>query len=325
MDKKNSYTAVIRTLGKAGDKYQTLLDSLCSQTIQPKNIIVYIAEGYAIPKETCGKEEYVYVAKGMVAQRAISYKEVSTKYILFLDDDLYLPNDFVENMFKAMNEYKADVVSPDIYDNASRNLLSEILMTISGRMRARRGDDIWGYRVMRTCGYSYNKKPETGRSYFSQTNAGACFLCSKENFQSIKLKEELWLDKMEYSIGDDQVMFYKMYLMGLKQITLFGSGIKHLDAGLNLGNKEKEKKLINGDYYFRMIFWHRFIQSPETNWLKRIWNKCCISYFIYFGYMISLLKGETEFFNIKRKAVSDAKVFLNTKNYRNLPIIKKIV
>ena len=80
------YTAVIRTLGKAGEKYQTLLDSLVAQTTPPKEIIVYIAEGYPIPKETCGKEKYVYVPKGMVAQRALNYDEVQTEYILFLEE-----------------------------------------------------------------------------------------------------------------------------------------------------------------------------------------------------------------------------------------------
>ena len=64
------YTAVIRTLGTAGDKYQQLLDSLDRQTIKPSEIIVYIAEGYALPKEKIGKERYVYVKKGMVTQRA---------------------------------------------------------------------------------------------------------------------------------------------------------------------------------------------------------------------------------------------------------------
>ena len=96
------YTAVIRTLGKAGEKYQTLLDSLVSQVIPPKEIIVYIAEGYPIPKETCGKEKYVYVPKGMVAQRALNYDEVQTEYILFLDDDMYLPPSLAEDLFKAM-------------------------------------------------------------------------------------------------------------------------------------------------------------------------------------------------------------------------------
>lgn len=58
--KSINYTAVIRTLGIAGDKYQTLLDSLNKQTIQPSKILVYIAEGYSIPKETIGKEQYIY-------------------------------------------------------------------------------------------------------------------------------------------------------------------------------------------------------------------------------------------------------------------------
>ena len=96
------YTAVIRTLGKAGEKYQTLLDSLVSQTIPPKEIIVYIAEGYQFPKETCGKEKYVCVPKGMVAQRALRYDEVHTDYLLMLDDDVYLPGDAVERLFREM-------------------------------------------------------------------------------------------------------------------------------------------------------------------------------------------------------------------------------
>ena len=75
------YTAVIRTLGMAGKKYQKLLDSLNQQTIQPLKILVYIAEGYAIPEETIGNEEYIYVKKGMVAQRALPYDEVDTEYI----------------------------------------------------------------------------------------------------------------------------------------------------------------------------------------------------------------------------------------------------
>lgn len=57
------YTVAIRTLGKAGEKYQTLLNSLNRQTLQPSKILVYIAEGYTIPKETIGKEQYIYVKK----------------------------------------------------------------------------------------------------------------------------------------------------------------------------------------------------------------------------------------------------------------------
>ena len=55
------YTVVIRTLGKAGEKYQTMLESLKVQTIPPKNIFVYKAEVYPIPKETIDEERYIYV------------------------------------------------------------------------------------------------------------------------------------------------------------------------------------------------------------------------------------------------------------------------
>lgn len=85
---QQGYCAAIRTLGKAGDKYQTLLDSLKNQTIPPKKIIVYLAEGYDKPKETIGSEEVVYVKKGMVVQRALQYSEVDTEWMLLPDDSV---------------------------------------------------------------------------------------------------------------------------------------------------------------------------------------------------------------------------------------------
>ena len=112
-----------------------------SQTIPPKEIIVYIAEGYPFPKETCGKGKYVYVPKGMVAQRALRYDEVHTNYLLMLDDDVYLPGDAVERLFSEMFENGGDVISPDVFHNADRTRKREILMTLSGRIYARNRDN----------------------------------------------------------------------------------------------------------------------------------------------------------------------------------------
>lgn len=196
------YTAVIRTLGKAGEKYQCLLDSLVNQTIKPSRILVYIAEGYAIPKETIGWEEYIYVKKGMVAQRALDYREVETEYILFLDDDVYLPPDGVEYLFNAMKQYDGDVISPDVFNNAGRSTKQEIPLILSGRISVRYKDNTWGYKVMRNGGYSYNKHPHPIMK--SQTNAGPCFLCKKNDFEKIRFQEERWLDDMPYALGEDQ-------------------------------------------------------------------------------------------------------------------------
>lgn len=316
------YTAVIRTLGTAGKKYQRELDSLMSQTFPPEEIIVYIAKGYTIPDETCGKEKYVYVKKGMVAQRALQYNEVETDWILFLDDDLYLPPYFVERMFQVITDHEAQVVSPDIYPHSSRSLTDEIQMTISGRMRARRCDKKWGYKVMRTAGFSYNKNINSN-ALLSQTNAGACFLCRKNDFLKIRFCEEQWLDSMPYAIGDDQIMFYKMYLSGLKVMTLYGSGIEHLDAGGNLGNKEKEKRVVGADYFFRRVFFDRFILKPERNVMKRLWSCICIGYFYAFGMVVSAIKGEKEILRVKRDAINRANEFLKSEAYRALPLVEK--
>lgn len=88
------------------------------------------------------------------------------------------------------------------------------------------------------------------------------FLYSKENFLKIYFEDERWMDGQEYPIGEDQVMFYKMYLSGLKVLTWYTHGFRHLDGGDNLNPK---KRLIAADFWYKTIFWHRFIFYPRKN------------------------------------------------------------
>lgn len=316
-----SYTVVVRTLGTAGYKYQRLLDSINRQTIQPEKILIYIAEGYPLPKETIGREEYIYVKKGMVAQRALDYKDVNSKYILFLDDDLFFPEDTVEKMFLLLKGNNGDVISPDIFPNANRTFIAELLMTISGRMRARINDNYWGYKVMRNSGYSYNKNPKND-ILFSQTNAGACFLITKEDFLRISFQEELWMDNQKYALGDDQVMFYKMFLNGLKILTWYNHGFIHLDAGNNM-DKSKKKDLIYSDFRFKTIFWHRFIYKPDNSKISVFWSFLCITYSLLFTLFVSILKLNIEIFKVKFNAIKDAISFINSDEYKKIPIVNK--
>lgn len=316
------YSVVIRTLGKAGEKYQRMLDSLKLQSILPKEIIIYIAEGYDIPKETIGMERYVYVKKGMVAQRALPYNEVSTEYILFLDDDVYLPVDGVERLFNALQEDDADVISPDVFPNAERSFLSSMLMAVSGRMVARRDDGKWGYKVMRNSGYSYNNSPRKS-VYRSQTNAGPCFFCKKSDFLSINFQDELWMDNLTYALGDDQVMFYKMHLCGLKVLTIYDSGIVHLDAGSTMMSMDKKRSMIYSDFWFKTVFWHRFIYKPERSCVVRCYDFVCLAYALLFTLFISLVKFEFDILGIKWNAIKNAIAFLKDEAYRNLPLIVK--
>lgn len=299
------YTAVIRTLGTAGAKYQTLLDSLAAQTVKPEAILVYIAEGYPLPKETIGIEQYIYVKKGMVAQRALQYKEVQTEWMLFLDDDLGLSPSFVEKLYVQLMENKADVISPDVFPNHKRSFVGKVMMGMSGRMLPRHDDGKWGYKVMRNGGYSYNAHP-CKSVYLSQTNAGACFLCRKDDFLKIHFEDELWMDQSAYALGEDQVMYYKMYLSGMRLLTSYDSDTIHLDAGNNL-TEQKEKMLLYADLRFKILFWYRFVYSLESGCLMKFWDVLCFGYLVSFALLISVLKGRMDILKVKWQAIKDAR------------------
>ena len=213
-----------------------------------------------------------------------------------LDDDVYLPGDAVERLFREMSENGGDVISPDVFHNADRPRKIEILMTLSGRIYARKRDSKWGYKVMLNGGYSYNKHPRLVMQ--SQTNAGPCLLCRKSDFLGISFEDESWLDEMPYALGEDQVLFYKMHQAGLKVLTSFDSGIVHLDAGTSIVSEEKERILAYCDCRFKMIFWRKFIWR-KTAGISRVWAILFMGYTITVNLLLSLLKLRFDMFKQK--------------------------
>lgn len=307
------YSVVIRTLGTAGEYYQRTLNSLFEQTIAPHAIFIYLAEGYPIPKETIGIEKYIYVKKGMVAQRALSYAEVKTDYILFLDDDVYLPPTSVEILYNEMIEYDAQVISPCVFFNHKISWKSKIVQSLMGKEVVRYFDKRWGYKVLRTGGFSYNNNP-VGAVYESTTNAGPCFFCRKEDFLKMHFEHDLWLDDAPYALPEDQVMYYKMHLCGLKILTSFDSGIIHLDAGSTMQtSKDKILKVIYSEYRNKIIFWYKYIYKHETSIILKFWCKVCLGYMLIVQYFLSplkLLKGKKDEVNAFLKGVKDGMEYI---------------
>lgn len=222
------YSVAIRTLGKAGDIYQKELDSLNNQTIRPEKIVVYLAEGYEKPKETIGCEEVVCVKKGMVAQRALDYKEIDSPYILMLDDDVYLPEDAVEKMASALLMESGDCIAADTFPNHQMSAISKIKAAISNwvlPIYSRK----WAIKIQRTGSFCYNNNP-TKDYYLAQSAAGPCSLWRKEAFLSIHFDDEIWLDHLGFAYQDDLLCFYKLYRNGGKMMLHYTSGVKHMDA-----------------------------------------------------------------------------------------------
>lgn len=322
-EKSFSYTAVIRTLGKAGEKYQSLLDSLCSQDIPPEKILVYIPYGYDIPKETCGREEYITCEKGMIHQRSFNFSEVETPWILFCDDDLYFEKDSVKRLFDGLVLYKKQnidsrVISPNTFDNHRAPLLKKIRNMFS--MVLPSASKKYAFRLRKSGFYSYCNNPDAVMP--TQTFAGPCCLIEKESYLKLNFQNERFLDSFRYPLGEDTLFSYKCFLLGFNPLVHYESGIVHLDA--SSGHVKNPGQMMEFQNASRYCVWYRAVYSVQKNsWNRFIANlsfhAACNQVCLYL-FFTGLLKRNLTNFVFFRKGIKMGKNYIKTEEYKKIPL-----
>ncbi len=277
---KNSnfeYSVAIRTLGTGGDKYRLELESLHRQTIKPKHIFVFIAEGYERPDFQIGIEEYIPVHKGLVHQRAASLQGVDTEYILILDDDIYFPDDSVEKLYEAMTALDADCIAPETFNNQNLTSFKKIVNYIANGVLSRNNDD-WAIKIMRNGSFSFNSKPNKYGIYLTQSFPGTACFCKTKAFEEIHYEDELWIDQFPAgSFAEDQVMSYKFYRNGFKVISVFDTGILHLDASTNNVHEKSYNKIKYRALSYYMTWYRTCYDLKDNNLLEK--TLCMLAYF----------------------------------------------
>ncbi|MCR5464830.1 MAG: glycosyltransferase [Bacteroidales bacterium] len=263
-----TYSIAIRTLGTAGEKYIEELRSISRQTVQPEKVVVYIAEGYSRPEETIGKEEYIWVKKGMVAQRALRYEEITSDCILLLDDDVRLAPDSVERLLKALEENDLDCVAADVFKNHEMPLATKVKAALSNWVFPH-GDKQWAFKMRGTGSFSYNRNPEP-RCYLSQSCGGPAMLWRKEALLRTRLEDELWMDSLGFAYGDDALISYKLYKNGGRLGVLYDSGVDNLDAGSSSSSFKKSADRVKVIAKATTMIWWRSIyrNGEDTRWSR---------------------------------------------------------
>ncbi len=239
------YSIAIRTLGTAGEKFRQELESIARQTIQPERVIVYVAEtsGVKFVDGTIGREEYRYVRKGMVAQRALPYEELTSPYLLLLDDDVELAPDSAERLLKSLVANEADAMGADCFKNQDMSPLLKTFAVLTNWVAPHR-DERWAYKVTRTGAFSYlsagkvaegkQVKREIGKEGFclaTQKLDGPCVMWKKDSMLALHWEDELWMDRLsEFAYGDDLVESYKCYVNGGKLMLNYDAGVNYLNA-----------------------------------------------------------------------------------------------
>ena len=249
-----TYSIAIRTLGTAGEKFRKELESICAQTVQPERVMVYIAEGYDRPDFTVGKEEYVWVKKGMMAQRVLRYDEIPSECILMLDDDVELAPDSIERLLKALVENKADCVGADVFQNHRMPFKTKIYAAVTNLVFPHWSRK-WAFKIRRNGSFSYNIHPSKP-FYWSQSCGGPAALWKKDTFLHLHLNDELWLESFGFPYGEDALTFYKLYRRGGRLGILYNSGIMNLNAQTSSGSfrKSPEHSYIRTKASF-MVWW----------------------------------------------------------------------
>ena len=306
-----TYSIAIRTLGSGGDNYRRLLESITRQTIKPERVVVYIADGYDAPDFRVGKEEYVWVQKGMVAQRALRYDDIDSDCIMLLDDDVELAPHTAENMLNAILKYDADCVAADTFLNHRMTTTQKLRAAVAGLVLPSRTQNC-AFRMRRGGAFSYISHPRHGGCYPSDTAAGPCSMWRKKVFLALHLDHEMWLERHGFAYGDDAVEFFKLKANGKKLFVLFDSGAVHLDTGSSSGAFRKGARRLYVRAFNNYVIWYRCVHTVYPGF----YTSLCHAAREMWDLLIATVAGRAGQF---LRGTRDARRYVRSAEYRLIP------
>lgn len=271
------YSIAIRTLGTSGEKFVRELESIKRQTVQPEKVVIYIAEGYKRPDYTIGKEEYVWVKKGMMRQRVLPYAEIETPLIMLLDDDVELADDSAEKMLSALDDNHLDCIAAVTFRNYLIPLSKKFYIAATNLVLPH-WSNTWSVKIHSNGSFSYNNHI-TKDVYLSQSASGPASLWKKSVFHDLHLEDELWLEQFGFPFGEDVVMFNKLYKNGYRLGMHYNCGVKHLNAQSSSGNFQRDLKKFHTRSMASLMIWYRTCYKLKgLSALKKINAVFCFSF-----------------------------------------------
>lgn len=313
-----TYSIAIRTLATNRSVLKGELESIAKQTIFPQKVVIYIAEGYSRPDFQIGVEEYVWVKKGMMAQRLLDYNEIDSDVILMQEDDVELSEDSAERMLRAMEENGADCVAADTFKNQSMSWKEKLMAFVSNGVCARQ-DDGWAFKINRSGSFSYNANPKR-HFCLTQSFAGPCWMVKKSVLKDVRLEDELWLDQIGFPFGEDALEAYKFFLNGYKSGVLYDSGVKNLDAKTSSGVYHKTEKKFYTRSYGMFATWCRMIYtSRDKQWLSALLFGLKAWWQLNLHVLLGIVKLNVKIPINYMKGLKDAWAFVHSDEFKAIP------
>lgn len=314
------YSVAIRTLGTSGDKLVRELKSIYNQTVQPDKVVIYIAEGYPRPSNQIGNEEYVWVKKGMVSQRALTYCEILSDYILLLDDDVELQPQSVERLLAVVEQENADVVGADTFKNQDLSFISKIFAALTNWV-VPHSDTRWAFKILTHSSFSYLNIPI--KDYYpSQSCAGPASLWKKDTLLKLHLEDETFLDRLGFPFGEDLLTFYKVYVNGYKLFIHYRCGIVHLDGKSSSAAYQNniQKFYIRSKGSF-ILWWRTCYQVREHKWWTAFIYMIKLSWLFWINIVASIVMLNIKIPFLYLKGIKDAWKYVHSDSYNAIPLL----
>lgn len=316
------YSVIIRTIGKANEKYQKLLDSIAGLEPQPKEVIVVLPEGYALPEQQLGWETFYFSKKGMVAQRTYGLSVCKTKFAFFCDDDVNFGSDFIEKLHEPLAEGIGSLSVAPLYSFLPEKGVKTIVSAVTAGAIPTVFHKENYCTVLRGTGYSFNRNLKKEKKYYTtKSAAGTCFYANIDDLKKVQFEQETWIDKNGHASLEDQVMFYKAYLMGFKTIVVTNAYYVHADARTSIQNNQLKPRYCEA--FNKAVFWHRFIYSNEKNGFGRFLARFCFGYkkmcsVLYGWFSVTVKKADKKGLELTKQGYKDAYRYIDSEEYGSL-------
>lgn len=326
----SEYSIAIRTLGRAGKKYQQLLDSIKKSSVQPQKVVVVLPEGFDPPAERLGYEQFVYCPKSMIGQRIEALKHIDTEYTLFLDDDIAFDERFVQQLLEPLEEGLYDCSTGPLFSFFPQSVAGRIAGTLTASVSLSFLRRDMYVKILRSGGWSYHTFDTTQKYYYpTESFAWTCFMIRTRVMRELRIEDEkVWLERFGYACGDDRVMAYKLIKLGYMACVVANALYTHNDAKTSTSSQEMiDTKPVFCMYYMHVVFWNRFIQNMEKNWFCRVLNRVCFSYWQLAMAGYHVLKGikpeGRSRFSAFIQGLREGKRYVRSEEYQTLPPVKR--
>lgn len=316
------YSVIIRTTGRAGEKYRRLLAAIEALEPRPREVIVVLPEGYDLPADRLGWETFYFCPKGMVIQRLYGIAQCKTKYALISDDDIAFGPDFVQKLVAPLETGKYGVSAGPLPEFFPAPGIPAILSALTGAACPTLLHRSRYNTVLKTTGYSYNRRLQPGKLYETQSAPWTCFFADVQKLRSIRFEDELWLDKNGYSAHDDTAMFYKAWLRGVTPVIVADAPYQHLDARTSTTHNPK---VAYAGGFNTVVFWHRFVYGSCRTAAERLWAKLCFRWHLFAMdklRLLSDLRKHTADRKTAREGVRAGWTWIESEEYAALPPVR---